>query len=440
MQTNLDQKRIINICIGFLGIQIGFALQAANITRILQNYGADLNQLPFFWLVAPLSGMLIQPIIGYISDKWVSNGKTRAPLILGGGILAAACLAIFPNAPYFTNLLTPLIFGAIVIILIDAAFNISMHPLRASISDYLPIKQQPAGFALQTFLISIGAVFGSILPYVLAKYFHLNDTSIDISIPENVKWAFYIGAAILLLTIIINSLAIGSQHKTKITSPCISKPPHVGFLLLLKSTPTAMWRIGVIQFFSWSALFLIWVFMTPAVAQHFYKEYIHEAHNQNYADAANMTGILFGIYHIIASLFALLMPLLYKRWGLTNLHFFALFVGALGLISIYFLDNIDMMWLPMCLLGIAWSSILATPFALVSRHITKERVGIYLGVFNVFITLPQIIIGIIGGYTLKNVFDGKAIYMLVLAGGLMLVSSICCLLYKKSIDKQMIDE
>lgn len=424
--------QIITLCIGFFGIQIGFALQAGNLTRILQNYGANLQQASLLWLIAPLVGMIIQPLIGHISDKWINKGKTRTPFLLMGGLLSAITLIALPNADLFIIFFPPLLFGAFFIFLTDSAFNISMHPLRATISDYLPREQQGKGFTIQTFLISIGAIIGSGLPYILHNVFDFSSTTTLHQIPSNVKWSFYIGGITILVCMLINVKAILHIKPTISTTNTIpsdlTAPP-----LSLRIIPATMWKIGLIQFFSWSAFFLLWVYMTPAIAQHYYDEYNHLPSSNKYAEAADYTGILFSVYHVSASIFALLLPFLYRKINLINSHIIALSLGALGLVCIYVSKDTAVLIPSMLLVGIAWASILATPFILLSRYTSKKKIGLYFGIFNLFITIPQILNGLVSGFIIEKIFDNKAIIAILLAAIALLLAALSGIYYRKEL-------
>ncbi|MCA5006503.1 MFS transporter [Sphingobacterium bovistauri] len=422
--------QIISLCTGFLGIQIGFALQAGNVTRVLQNFGADLTEVSLLWLIAPISGALVQPIIGYLSDRNMNTGNTRIPYLLFGGLICALCLYLLPNAGVIVSIGTPLLTGALLLIVIDTSFNVSMHPLRAAISDYLPTYQQPRGFAIQTFMISLGAILGSTLPYVLHHFFGFAEIADENQIPENVKWSFYIGSTLLLICILITSKAISNNKQ----EARIRNTTDEGInTVQLQSIPSKMWQLGLIQFFSWAAFFFIWIFMTPAISQHIFKEYNFSSSSIAYAKAANYTGILFGLYHLSASIFALALTYLYKRLNIIKTHTLALLIGGIGFIMIYFSSSIIDLYLPMICIGIAWSSILASPFALLSRIIPQQKIGFYFGIFNLFITIPQIIVGFFGGFIIENYFESEAIFAVIIAGISLLLASLTCFFFRKSL-------
>lgn len=418
----LEQRKttfqIVCLCIGFLGLQIGFALQAGNITRILHNYGANLDQIAYFWLIAPLTGTFIQPVIGHLSDQWIKKGKTRTPFLLLGGLLSTLTLVALPNAELFITLLSPLVFSALFIFIADVAFNATLHPLRTTITDYLPASQQNSGFTIQTFLISLGAILGSSLPYLLQQYTHIGNSLTESIIPDNVKYAFYIGAIILLVTILLNSHSIlrqktpSSTHSHSVTLDAVQQ---TSFFQMLINLPGQIWKIGLIQFFSWISFFLLWVYMTPALAQHYYHQPLYDGQTIVNEKAGNFTGVLFAYYHLAAGLYALALPFLFKRWNVLTIHGFSLTLGAIGFLWVFIAQNPDNLYIPMLCIGIAWSSILASPFILLSQITPKNQVGFYFGLFNIFITLPQIIIGLGSGYIISFLFDNKAIYAILLA-------------------------
>lgn len=426
-KTTKSTLQITSLCIGFLGIQIGFALQAGNVTRILQNYGADLTQVSLFWLIAPLSGAIIQPLIGYWSDRNINSGSTRTPYLLTGGILCALSLFALPNSDVLLALWSPLLIGALLIIIIDLSFNVSMHPLRAAITDYLPTFQQPKGFAIQTFLISIGAIIGSTLPYILHEFLSFSTTSESQQIADNVKWSFYIGASLLLITVLITAKTITSNSIKPISISQL-KPSKTFYL---PKIPKKMWQLGLIQFFSWAGFFLVWIYMTPAIAQHIYAEFDYSSQSKLYAEAANYTGILFGCYHLAASLFSLTLPYLYRKTNVITTHMIALFIGGVGLLVVFNSKTVDQLYIPMLCIGIAWASILASPFALLSRLIPQQKIGLYFGIFNLFITVPQILVGLGSGILIQDYFEGKAIFAIIIAGISLLLAGSTAFIFRK---------
>jgi maltose/moltooligosaccharide transporter len=426
--------QIWNMSFGFLGIQFGFALQNANASRILQTFGADVEHLSWFWLAAPLTGMIIQPIIGHYSDRtWTKLGRRR-PYFLGGAIFAAIALILMPNSAAMATYLPPMFIGAGLLMIMDASINVSMEPFRALVADLLPDDQRTLGFSIQTFLIGIGAVIGSWLPYILAEWVGISKVAEPGEIPDNVIFSFYFGAFTLLATI------IWTVARTKEYSPEeykelkgisdldeeVEEGKHNGLIQIIKdfkAMPKTMKQLGLVQFFSWLALFGMWVFSTPAIAQHVYGLPIDDVDSLQFNDAANWVGILFGIYNGVATIFALCLPTIAKLIGRKSTHALSLACGGLGLLSIYFINDPNLLICSMVGIGIAWASILAMPYAILAGSIPPKKMGIYMGLFNFFITAPQILNGIFGGPIVKRLFESQAIYAILFAGISLLIAA-----------------
>ena len=425
--------QIWNLTFGFLGIQFGFALQNANSSRILQIYGADVEQLSLFWLAAPLTGMIIQPIIGHYSDRtWCRLGRRR-PFFLVGAILTTIALILMPNAGLFLSpgqeaaILSPVLIGAGMLMIMDASINITMEPFRALVGDMLPDEQHTTGFSIQTFLIGIGAVVGSLLPSIMHNIFGFSNTALAGEVADNVKYAFYAGAGILLCSV------LWTICKTKEYSPeemaefrlsggevIEKRNTSTGFMEILQDIlhmPKIMLQLGLCQFFAWFALYSMWVYSTPAVAEHVYGA--TDPASADYALAGDQVGQLFSVYNFVAMLFALLLIPIAKRIGRKLTHALCLSLGGIGLVSLYFLDNTTAMYGSMIGIGIAWASILAMPYAILSDSLPAEKMGTYMGIFNFFITIPQITNGLVHGWIVRQFYHGHAVYAL-LTGGIFL--------------------
>lgn len=436
-KPRLTRAQIFNMSFGFFGIQFGFALQTGNASRILQTFGADVEHLSLFWLVAPLSGMLIQPIVGYFSDKtWTRLGRRR-PFFLGGALVAAAALALMPNASVLTLLLPPLLIGAGMLMIMDVAFNVSMEPFRALVADNLPKEQHGYGYAVQTFLIGAGAIIGSFLPFVLSEYFGVSKVAEQGHVPDNVIWSFYAGAIVLLLSLLWTVITTKEYTTDELKSFDENEEETESHSHSLdsifkdfKNMPKAMKQLGLVQFFSWFALFSMWVFTTPAIAQHIYHLSPSDTSSASYADAGNLTGVLFGVYNLVATIFALILPKLYHAIGKKKTHMLALGISGIGLISILFIQDPNLLYIPMIAVGIAWASILATPYSILSGVVPVKKMGLYMGLFNFFITLPQLVNGVIGSVLVKHVFQQQAVYCLTMAGVFMLFAAISTLAVK----------
>lgn len=424
----MSRSQIWNMSVGFLGIQFGFALQNGNASRILGIFGADVEHLSWFWLAAPLTGMIVQPLIGYYSDRtWTSLGRRR-PYFLTGAILAATALMFMPNASFFVYLLPPLYVGAGILMIMDASFNVAMEPFRALVADLLPSDQRTLGFSVQTFLIGIGAVIGSSLPYLFAEWFGVDKTAPAGIVPANLTLSFYVGAVVFLSAILWTVVTTREFPPDEYQKEDKSDASRKGLSQIIHdfaNMPKTMRQLGFVQFFSWFALFSMWVFSTPAIATHVYDLSSHDTSSAAYQDAGNWVGMLFGIYNGVSAVYALLLPAVAHRFGRKKTHSLSLVAGGIGLISIYFIHDPMLLILPMIGVGIAWASILAMPYAILAGAIPAKKMGIYMGVFNFFITLPQIVNGIIGGPIVKYVYASQAIYSIVMAGVFLLIASFC---------------
>lgn len=430
--------QIWNMSFGFLGIQFGFALQNGNASRILQAYGADIEHLSLFWLAAPLTGMIIQPLVGHYSDRtWTRLGRRR-PYIFAGALFAAIALILMPNAgQLFAITIPPLMIGAGMLMIMDASFNVAMEPFRALVADNLSSKQHSLGFSVQTCLIGIGAVLGSALPYLLAEYGGVAKTAAEGQIPDNVIYSFYTGSLVMLVALgwtVFTTKEYSNDQLSQFYPDLVKEEEnHKGLKNIFKdflAMPTAMKQLGLVQFFSWFALFSMWVFSTPAIAQHVYNLDASDTSSSTYADAANWVGILFGIYNGVSALFALLLPKIAQKIGRKFTHALSLTFGGIGLLSIFFISDPTLLIFSMIGVGFAWGSILAMPYAILADSIPPYKMGVYMGLFNFFITFPQIVNGFIGGWIVKEFFDGEAIYAIILSGVAMVAAAVSVLFVK----------
>ena len=418
---------------GFLGIQMGFALQNANASRILQTYGADVEHLSWFWIVAPLTGMIVQPIIGHYSDQtWCRLGRRR-PYFLIGAILTAIALILMPNAGVFSAFMPAVFIGAGFLMIMDASINVTMEPFRALVADMLPDEQSTVGFSVQTFLIGVGAVIGSWLPYVMLNWFGLGDATSASGVPLNLVYSFYVGAAVLIITIlwtVTNTKEYSPKELAEFASKEVEeKAKFTDMFCDFVNMPKTMLQLGVVQFFSWIALFGMWVYTTPAVAQHIYGT--ADATSPLYQQAGDWVGVIFGVYNFVAMLFALCLIPISKKLGRKATHAIALVVGGISLISMYFISNDQLLILPMIGIGIAWASILAMPYAILAPALPAGKTGVYMGIFNFFITIPQIINALFSGLILKYVFGLEAIWMLVMSGIFLLIGAATVMFIKE---------
>ena len=423
--------QIWNISFGFLGVQIGYSLQNANTSRILSAIGADVHHLSYFWLAAPLAGLFVQPIVGLSSDKtWTRLGR-RIPFILGGAIVSALAMFFMPNSEHFAQLFPAVFFGAMMLLFMDVSFNVTMQPFRALVSDMVDESQRNKGYSIQSFLINVGAVFGSLLPFLLTWWGIANEPEAGQKVAPTVIWSFYIGGAVLLASVLWTSFRTKEYPPEEyakynnLEEKENENPEKVSFFTLIKNVPNAMKQLAVTQFFSWFALFLMWVYTTQGIAQNIWGT--TDATSNAFNEAGNWTGVIFAAYSVFAALFSLVITPLANKYGRRNVYVVSLILGGLGLLSMLFIKDKNLLFLPMIGVGIAWAAILALPYAILSSKLPAKQTGVYMGIFNATITIPQIAAGLLGG-VLLSALGGTAINMVALAGVSMAVAGIAALL------------
>jgi maltose/moltooligosaccharide transporter len=485
--------QIWNMCFGFLGIQFGFALQNANVSRIFQTLGASIDDIPILWVAAPLTGLIVQPIIGYMSDHTWNRLGRRRPYFLVGAVLASLALFVMPNSP-------ALWVAAGMLWIMDASINVSMEPFRAFVGDMLPENQRTAGFAMQTFFIGIGAVVASALPYMMSNWFDVSNTASAGVVPDSVKLSFYWGGAIFLLAVMWTVLRTREYSPEQLAAFDAARPvDHVavmsgprpaarylrggaiwaaiglamwfwimhagldkqlfvlagGFAVFgllqiaagalqkngstenglyhivhdLFHMPRVMRQLAVVQFFSWFALFAMWIYGTSAVTSHHYGA--SDVTSLAYNTGADWVGVLFAAYNGFAALAAIAIPFVANRLGCRVCHLINMLIGGIGLTSFFFISDPRMLLVPMIGVGIAWASILSLPYALLSSNLPSHKMGVYMGIFNFFIVIPQLVAASVLGLVLREFFDLQSIYGLVIGGVLMMVAGFAVLLVDK---------
>ena len=433
-KPNLSLIQIINMSMGFLGIQMAFGLQNGNASRILANLGADVHELSWFWLVAPFTGLLVQPIIGHLGDNtWGPFGR-RKPYFLIGAVLCAIGLVLLPNAASVTNLIAAnvLLLAVIFLAMMDASINVAMEPFRALVGDMLPKHQSTIGFSVQTILIGIGAVIGSNLPGWLSNY-GISNVAPEGYVADNVIYSFYIGAAVLLISILYTIFTTKEYSPKEFAEfEGMEETTHSSFSDMFKdfaNIPSKMKKLGVVQFFSWFALFTMWVFTTNALATHHFGLAPTDTNSADFNKAGDLTGKLFGDYNLYAIFFAFLLTPIATYIGKKQTHALALLCGGLGLISMYFIKDISNLWISMVGLGFAWASILAMPYAMLIDAIPQRKMGVYMGIFNFFIVIPQILNGVIGGPIVSKLFNNMAIEYIIVGGVCMIIGAVITFLF-----------
>jgi maltose/moltooligosaccharide transporter len=498
-KPRLNFWQIWNMSFGFLGIQFGFALQNANVSRIFETLGAKVENIPILWIAAPVTGLIMQPIIGHMSDNTWNRLGRRRPYFLTGAILASLALLIMPNSP-------ALWVAAGMLWIMDASINISMEPFRAFVGDMLSPEQRTTGFATQSFFIGTGAVIASLLPILLTNVFHVQNTAPAGQIPLSVKLSFYIGGIVFISAVlwtiirtkeyspeemrefskeenqadeenfnsvrtlnrkaffvrgiiwILAGAAVGlliyflSLEKELyilsgglivfgliqvITSGLIgSGNTKNGVVVVMRNLimmPKTMRQLAIVQFFSWFALFSMWIYTTSAVTSHIYgtKDPTSELYNQG----ANWVGVLFAVYNGFAAIVAFLLPVLARYTNRRVTHAISLVAGGLGLISIILFKTPWMLVFSMLGIGLAWASILAMPYAILTGSLPAKKMGTYMGIFNFFIVIPQIMAASILGFFVKKLFGGESIYALVTGGVSMFIAALLVILIVKDADE-----
>ena len=427
-KPRLNFWQIFNMSFGFLGIQFGFALQTSNASGILRNYGAEVEHLSWFWLAAPLVGLIVQPIVGHYSDRTWNRLGRRRPYFLAGALLSASALALMPNANILGSIAPLVIIGAGFLMVMDACFNLAMEPFRALVADNLPDSQTTMGFSVQTSLIGVGAVVGSFLPYILHNWLGVSNEAGEGVVADNVKFAFYIGSVVFILSIIWTVVKTKEYHPEEYEKyHGKNEDHHKGLSSIFRDfarMPRTMKQLGLVQFFSWFALFGMWVFTTDSIATHIFGLPIEDKSSKLYREAQDWTGVIFGVYNAVSAVYALCIPAIARAIGRKRTHAISLLIGGIGLISFFFAPNKEFLIFSMACVGIAWASILAMPYVILSSSIPAGKMGIYMGIFNFFITIPQILNGIVSGPMVKNVYNNQPVYALMLSGIFMLCGAI----------------
>ena len=423
-KPRLSFWQIWNMSFGFLGIQFGFALQNANVSRIFETLGG--TEIALYWLAAPLTGLLVQPIVGYLSDRtWSPRWGRRRPFFLVGAILASLALLVMPNV-------TALWMAVGMLWIMDSSINISMEPFRALVGDLLPSQQRTTGFAAQTFFIGVGAVVASSLPWMLTNWFNVANTAAAGHIPPSVRYSFTIGGVIFFLAVLWTVLRTKEYPPENMAEFEAEKARSAGFSNGLRESfmgifemPKTMRQLAVVQFFSWLALFSMWIYSTPAITSHIY--HTTDATSKIYNQGADWVGICFAVYNGVSALAALLLPVIARATSRRVTHMLCLTAGGLGLISIYFVHDPKMLLLSMVGVGVAWASILSVPYAMLAGALPGNKMGYYMGVFNFFIVIPQVVAGLILGFFTTHFFHGESVFTLVLGGVSMIISGLLTL-------------
>lgn len=433
-KPRLSFRQLWNMSFGFFGIQFGFALQNANVSRIFQTLGAELDNIAILWIAAPVTGLLVQPIIGYLSDRtWHPWWGRRRPFFFIGAILASIALFLMPNS-------SVLWMAALLLWVLDASINISMEPFRAFVGDLLPPSQRTSGFAMQTFFIGLGAVIASLLPYLFTNVFQISNTAPAGVIPPSVRYSFYIGGAVFLGAVLWTVFTTRERPPEDLEAWKEETKKGSGlahaFLEIvqgIKTMPATMLQLAVVQFFTWLAFFSMWIYTTAGVAQNAYGT--TDTTSKAFQDAGDWVGVMFMVYNGVSALTAFLLPMLAARTSRRFTHLLCLIIGGLGLIGLFFIKSPMLLLLPMVGVGLAWSSTLTMPYAILAGALPPQKMGFYMGVFNFFIVIPQIIAAAILGFFVNHVFGNQSIYALLVGGISMIIAGLCNFLVKEPRDE-----
>lgn len=425
-----------NLSFGFFGVQIAYALQSANISRIFATLGADPHSLSYFWILPPLAGLVIQPIVGSLSDRTWNRFGRRLPYLLFGAILAVIVMALLPNAGAFHFAITgALIFGACALMFLDLSINISMQPFKMLVGDMVNEKQKGLAYSIQSFLCNAGSVVGFIFPFVLAAI-GISNVADGNKVPDTVTFSFYGGALILIACVVYTFVKVKEMPPKQyaeyhgITETQTDKEGKSDFISLLIKAPKVFWTVGLVQFFCWAAFMYMWTYNAGAVAEQAYG-WNHTQGTQvaNYQEAANWNGILFAVQAVGSVIWAAILPRFSNRRTAYSL---SLLIGGIGFMSTMLLHDKWLLFISYFLIGTAWAAMLAMPFTILTNSISGKHMGAYLGLFNGTITIPQIVAAVLGG-TLFSVLGGTSqTNMIVLAGVLLIIGAACVFAIKET--------
>ena len=429
-KRNLSFWQMWNLSFGFFGVQIAYALQSANISRIFATLGADPHTLSFFWVLPPLMGMIVQPIVGAMSDKtWCKWGR-RKPYLYVGALVAIIVMALLPNAGSFNmTVKAALAFGAIMLMLLDTSINMAMQPFKMMVGDMVNEEQKTEAYSIQSLLCNAGSLVGYLFPYIFT-FLGVKNIAPEGQIPDSVTWSFYIGAAILILCVLYTGAKVKEMNPEEYAAfhgiKEEAKEEKTNLIELLFHAPKAFWQIGLVQFFSWFAFLYMWTCTTGGIAENVWGTI--QTSSAEYQAAGDWTGVLFAVQAIGSILWALVLP----RFKNTKLAYSSsLVLGAIGFISTYFIHDQYMLFVSFLLVGCAWAAMLAMPFAMLTNSLSGKSMGSYLGLFNCTICLPQIVASLVGGLILGfvggDVVDGiqtGQIAMLVVAGVSLLLGAV----------------
>ena len=425
MKTKPDLSfwKLWNLSFGFFGVQIAYALQSANISRIFRTLGADPHNLSFFWILPPLMGILVQPIVGTLSDKtWCKFGR-RIPYLFVGAAVAVAVMCLLPNSGSLgLAVSTVMIFGLVMLMLLDTSINMAMQPFKMLVGDMVNEKQKAKAYSIQSFLCNAGSVVGFLFPFIFT-WIGLKNTAPEGVVPPSVVWSFYVCAAILIMCVIYTTLKVKewNPQEYRMYNPVLEeKEDKADWITLLKNAPKMFWKVGLVQFFCWSALLYMWTYVVDAVSETVWKT--TDSTTEAYQIAGNWTGVLYAIQAMGSVVWAAILP----RFKNTKMAYaLSLVIGGIGFALIPFCPDKYLQIIPFLLIGCAWAAMLAMPFTFVTNALQGYgHMGAYLGLFNCTICVPQIVAALLGG-TVFTLLGGHQSTMMIVSGVLLLLGAVC---------------
>ena len=418
--------QIWNMCFGFFGIQFGWSLQMGNMSAIYEFLGAKPEEIPGLWLAAPMTGLLIQPVIGYLSDRtWHPKWGRRRPYFLIGAILSSAALFFMPNSPTVWM-------AAGTLWILDSCINVSMEPFRAFVADNLNEKQRSFGYAMQSMFIGAASFIAGFLPKLLVDWFGVSRKKINGGIPENIVWSFYIGAAVFLIAVLVTVFKSKEYPPEENQLPQNNGSIFTEIFDAIIYMPAQMKRLALVQFLTWPGLFLMWFYYSTGVAVNIFGGDANAAEgsvaSQRFTEGLELANTTSAILNLVTFLFAFTIPFIVSKMGKKLTHTFCLIIGGLGLISVNMIEQPNMLYISMSMVGIAWASILSMPYTILAGSIPPQKMGIYMGIFNFFIVLPEIIASLSFGSIMENFLNNDRLMAVTIGGTLLIAAGIICAL------------
>lgn len=437
MSSNLKKKpdlsfaTLWNLSFGFFGVQIAYALQSANISRIFATLGADPHNLSYFWILPPLMGIIVQPIVGTLSDKtWCRFGR-RIPYLFVGALVAVLVMCLLPNAGSLGMAVsTAMVFGLISLMFLDTSINMAMQPFKMLVGDMVNEKQKALAYSIQSFLCNAGSLVGYVFPF-LFTFLGISNVAAKGVVPDSVIYSFYIGAAILILCVIYTSAKVKEMPPKEYAEyHGLDKPLNeekVNIVKLLRNAPKAFWTVGLVQFFSWAAFLYMWNYTNGAIAETCWQT--TDPTSAGFQEAGNWVGILFAVQAIGSVVWAMALPRFSNR---KMAYALSLVLGGIGFLMIPYISDQYVLFIPYLLIGCAWAAMLAMPFTIVTNALNGSHMGAYIGLFNGTICIPQIIAAALGGVVLTLVGSAQS-HMMIVAGVFLIIGAACVGIIKETI-------